>query len=107
MASVTCTVPSLKAVARQLPPVPTANRVESFGMTIERNLGEQPLAGLMAELDLTAHALVKASPEQITHKMISRAVRGRRLTANTKGKVLRAFNAASGRSDTESDLFNY
>ena len=76
-------------------------------MTIERNLGEQPLAGLMADLNPSAHALVEASSEQITHKMVSRAVKGRRLTPNTKGKVLRAFNAASGRDDTVNDLFNY
>lgn len=76
-------------------------------MTIERNLGEQPLAALMLQLNLSAHALVEASTEQITHKMVSRAIKGRRLTANSKAKVVRAFNAAAGENRSASELFNY
>jgi len=76
-------------------------------MNTERNLGTQPIAGLLAELQLTPHALVAASPEQITHKMISRAVKGRRLTQNTKDKIVRAFNAASGKQLSAAELFDY
>jgi hypothetical protein len=74
---------------------------------LERNLGEQPIAALLASLHLKAHDLVNASTEPLTHKMVSRACKGRRLTPNTQGKVLRALNCATGRSFALSDLFNY
>ncbi|NCC51148.1 MAG: hypothetical protein EOM20_08030 [Spartobacteria bacterium] len=74
----------------------------------ERNLGEQPLAGIMSEHGLKPHDLVAASQEHITHKMVSRAVKGRWLTPNTKGKILRALNNAVGQGTfTLPDLFNY
>jgi len=73
----------------------------------ERDLGEQPLARLMAELGLKPHDLVAASSEQITHKMVSRGCKGRRLTRNVQGKLLRALNAASGKSFVMADLFAY
>ena len=47
---------------------------------IERNLGPQPISGLLAELNLKPHDLVAASTQQLTHKMVSRACKGRRLT---------------------------
>lgn len=72
-----------------------------------RDLGEQPLGRLMAERGLRPADLVSASTEQLTHKMVARAVRGRRLTANTMGKVLRAWNLAADRGDVESVLFDY
>ena len=74
---------------------------------MERNLGEQPLAALMLEHKLSPKDLVDASPDQMTHKMISRGTKGRRLTPNTMGKVLRALNAASKSSYALADLFNY
>ncbi len=73
----------------------------------ERDLGNQPLAVLMNELSLSPHDLVAASTEQLTHKMVSRAMKGRRLTSNTKGIVQRALNQATGRSFRREDLFNY
>lgn len=76
-------------------------------MEMERNLGTQPIAAILEELQLTPHALVEASTEQLTHKMVSRAVKGRRLTTNTKGKVIRALEAATGRKFPASELFNY
>ena len=76
-------------------------------MEMERNLGTQPIAAVLEELQLNPHALVEASTEQLTHKMVSRAVKGRRLTANTKGKVIRALEAATGRTFAASELFNY
>ena len=74
---------------------------------IERDLGEQPIARLMREHNLKAHDLVAASTEQITHKMVARAGKGRRLTPNTQGKVLRALNQATGKNYSLGDLFNY
>lgn len=73
----------------------------------ERNLGVQPIRQVLEELGLKAHDLVAASTEQLTHKMVSRAVKGRRLTKNTRGKVMRALNAAAGRSFDEEQLFSY
>ena len=74
---------------------------------IERDLGEQPLARLLAERGLKSHDLVAASTEQITHKMVARACKGRRLTPNVQGKILRALNAATRLQFSAADLFNY
>lgn len=74
---------------------------------IERNLGEQPIARLLEEHGLKAHDLVAASTEQITHKMVARACKGRQLTLNTQSKVLRALNCATGKNFSPGDLFNY
>ena len=76
-------------------------------MDIERNLGEQPIAKLMRELELSSALLVRASSQQLNHKMVSRATKGRRLTANVMNKVREAINAASGRQFAMTDLFNY
>lgn len=73
----------------------------------ERNLGEQPIAGVMQSIDLKPHDIVSASAVQMTHKMVARAMKGRRLTPNVKCKVRDALNAAGGTSYTLSDLFNY
>lgn len=73
----------------------------------ERDLGEQPLARLIEELGLKPHDLVAASTEQITHKMVSRGSKGRRLTRNVQGKLLRALNKASGKTFVLADLFAY
>jgi len=74
---------------------------------IERNLGKQPLAEIMARHGLAARDLVTASTEQITHKMVSRAVKGRRLTPNVQAKIVRALNAAGGRRYSREDVFTY
>ena len=74
---------------------------------IERNLGEQPIANIMTELGLKSKDLVSASTEHITHKMVARACKGRRLTPNVQSKIRNAINAASGRSFSIGDLFNY
>lgn len=76
-------------------------------MDIERNLGEQPLVELMTRHELKSNHLVEASMDQLTHKMVVRAAKGRRLTANTMGKVQRALNRASGENYLLKDLFNY
>ncbi|MBL7157769.1 MAG: hypothetical protein ISS92_06410 [Candidatus Omnitrophica bacterium] len=74
---------------------------------IERNLGEQPIAKIMAEHGVKPHDVVAASIEQLTHKMVARAVRGRRLTPNAQSKVLSALNKATGKNYSLGDLFNY
>jgi len=73
----------------------------------DRELGEQPLARLLTEHPLKPHDLVAASSEQLTHKMVSKACKGRRLTPNVQGKILRAFNRATDQALTLRDLFNY
>jgi hypothetical protein len=74
---------------------------------IERNMGPQPVVEIMAAYNLKPHDLVAASTEQITHKMISRACKGRRLTPNTQSKILTALNAAMNSQYTLADLFTY
>jgi hypothetical protein len=76
--------------------------------TNDKNFGPQPIAELMAKHNLKTHDLVAALPaQQLTHKMVSRACKGRKLTMNTKLKVLNAFNLAAKQSYKLSDLFNY
>lgn len=72
-----------------------------------RDLGQQPLARLMSERGLKPADLVAASTEQITHKMVTRAMKGRRLTPNTMGKVQRAWNSAAKSDLGQGDLFDY
>ena len=74
---------------------------------IPRNLGEQPIVAIMAANDLKTHDLVAASTEQITHKMVSRACKGRRLTPNVQSKILNALNNAAKQQYSLADLFNY
>ncbi len=74
---------------------------------VVRNLGEQPIARLMAERGLKAQALVAASTEPITHKMVSRACKGRRLTPHVKIKVMNALNKVTGMTYGVKDLFTY
>jgi len=74
---------------------------------IERDLGEQPIIALMEKHRLTPHALVAASTEQMTHKMVSRACKGRRLSRNVQFKIVRALNAAAEQNYGLKDLFNY
>jgi hypothetical protein len=74
---------------------------------LERNLGEQPIAGILAERGLSAHDLVVASEVPMTHKMVARAVRGRRLTRNTQEIVRAALEKAAGTRFALEELFNY
>ncbi|MFA5362584.1 MAG: hypothetical protein WC335_04975 [Candidatus Omnitrophota bacterium] len=74
---------------------------------IERDLGEQPIAGIMAGLGLKANDLVSCSTEQVTFKMVARAAKGRRLTAHVQVKILNALNKSAGKNYSLKDLFNY
>ena len=73
----------------------------------ERNFGPQPIADVMVRHKLKPHDLVAASTQQLTHKMVARACKGRKLTDKSRYKVLNALNLAAKTSYTLSDLFNY
>ena len=74
---------------------------------IKRDLGEQPLAKIMSEYGFKPNDLVSISTEQITHKMVSRAVKGRRLNLKIQYRLLNALNKAAGKQYSLRDLFNY
>lgn len=74
---------------------------------IERNLGEQPIARILTELGLKHTDIVAASTEHITHKMVARACKGRRLTPNVQSKIRNALNKAADREFPMSELFTY
>ena len=76
-------------------------------MEIERNLGEQPIARIMAEAGLKAQDLVALSTEHITHKMVSRACKGRRLTTHVQVKIRNAMDRATGKEYSLKELFTY
>lgn len=77
-------------------------------MNIEnnRNLGAQPISQIMAEQGLKPSDLVVVST-QLTHKMVSRACKGRRLTPNVQSKVRAALNESTGKNYSMDELFNY
>jgi hypothetical protein len=74
---------------------------------LERDMGEQPIARLLVSLGLSAHHLVAASSEQLTHKMVRRACKGRRLTPRVQLKILNALNTRMAASYGIADLFDY
>ncbi|MDP3921170.1 MAG: hypothetical protein Q8R76_10255 [Candidatus Omnitrophota bacterium] len=70
--------------------------------------GVQPLDGLLAALKLKNTGLVEASSEQLTHRMVAKGRKGRRLTVNTQKKILKALNRAQAEKVfVLQDLFNY
>jgi hypothetical protein len=81
---------------------------------IERNMGVQPLDGIMIEHELGNHALVAASTEPMTHKAVQRARKGRRLTKHMKQRIADALNLLMKQKGVEierpwvvKDLFTY
>ena len=74
---------------------------------IERNLGEQPIARIMTDNALNAHDLVDVSTQHLTHKMVARACKGRRLTPNVKSKIRDALNKCADKTYSMAELFNY
>ena len=74
---------------------------------LARDHGPQPLAALMEKHGLKPTDLVGASTEQLTHKMVARACKGRRLTPHVQRRVLAALNAKTGESYALGDLFSY
>lgn len=59
-----------------------------------RNHGLQPMDGLMTRWGLTSHQLVEISVEQLNHKQVQRARKGRQLTLHLMQKVARTLNEA-------------
>ncbi|MFD2257465.1 hypothetical protein ACFSSA_12345 [Luteolibacter algae] len=57
-----------------------------------REHGTQPFDALMENWGLTNHELVETSTEQLNHKQVQKARKGRQLTLATMQKVCRAFN---------------
>ena len=80
---------------------------QNMQIEIERDYGVQPIAQILEDEGFTAKDLVKSSKVLITHKMVSRACKGRRLSSNVRVKVLQALEAASGKSYKLGELFNY
>ncbi len=74
---------------------------------IKRDFGEQPIAGIISEKNLRPCDIVNASTEQITYKMIARAVKGRRLSPKVRNKILRAINSLTENQYSSKDIFNY
>ena len=81
---------------------------------IERNMGVQPLDGIMTEQALGNHDLVAASREPMTHKAVQRARKGRRLTKHMQQRMADALNALMKSRGQEierpwvvKDLFTY
>ena len=73
----------------------------------EYNLGVQPISELLVRYELSHHDLVAVSTEQITHKMVSHACKGRKLSRRVQLKIRNAFNAATEQSYKLCDLFTY
>ena len=74
----------------------------------DRDFGLQPIDALMTQLNVTNAALVHASTEQVSFKMVQKARRGRRLSVKVQMKVLRALQTVvPARKFALGELFNY
>ena len=72
------------------------------------DFGMQPLDALMTKHGFSNHALVAASTEQLSHKVVQKARKGKRLTPKAKAKILEALhNALPEKKFAHRDLFNY
>lgn len=72
------------------------------------DLGIQPLDALMVKHGLSNHGLVAASADQLSHKVVQKARKGRRLTSRAKTKILNALHHALPELKfAHRDLFNY
>jgi len=57
-----------------------------------RDHGPQPLDGLMVRWNIGNHDLVEVSPEQLNHKQVQKARKGRQLTLHMMQKLMRTLN---------------
>ena len=70
--------------------------------------GIQPLDGVLTRLGLKNADLVHVSTEQLTHKMVAKGRKGRRISMKIKMKIVKALNLASPEEKfTPKALFNY
>ena len=67
----------------------------------QRDLGVQPLDTLLDEIGLNNHELVALSTDQLTHKQVQKARKGRRITVNIQRKILTALNVFHSRKKPE------
>lgn len=74
---------------------------------IDKNLGEQPISKIMIASGLKPYDLVAHSNEQLTHKMVTRAMKGRWLTQHVQSKVRNALNNVAEKDYSLKDLFTY
>ena len=59
---------------------------------LTRDHGPQPLDGLLVRWSITNHELVEVSAEQLNHKQVQKARKGRQLTLHLMQKLMRALN---------------
>ncbi|MDA3924720.1 MAG: hypothetical protein PF904_08490 [Kiritimatiellae bacterium] len=74
---------------------------------LERNLGVQQLVAVMEKHNLKPHDLLEASRVPMTHKLVNRGCKGRRLTSRSKKVVLEALQIATDHTYKMTDIFNY
>ena len=71
--------------------------------------GVQPLDAVMEEMKLSNHDLVEGSKQQLTHKSVAKARKGRQLTKRGQRKIIDAMNEIRGGREPYQlvDLFTY
>ncbi len=75
---------------------------------MKEGLGIQPLDGIMARLGISNSDLVSISTEQLSHKVVQKGRKGRRLTPNIQHKILNALRALKPEDNYAiKDIFNY
>ena len=75
-----CSKPIKECVCREIRRNVLPETSGKVRIRIERDFGEQPIAKIMVEYGLKPNDLVRNSTGQISHKMVARAAKGRRLT---------------------------
>lgn len=84
--------------------------VERVYINIMTNIkyGFQPLDAIMTHFSISNSDIVRASTEQLTHKMVQKGRKGCRLNPHIKQKIANALNAAQKEQVfTIRELFNY
>lgn len=74
----------------------------------EMEKGVQPLDQILTRLNLKNSDLVENSTKQLSHKVVAKGRKGRRLTLKAQSKILKALNTVQTTEKFSlSDLFNY
>ena len=74
------------------PTMSDENADESKENGNERNMGVQPMDGLMTQHEMNNHELLAGSPDPMTHKAVQRARKGRRLTRHMLRRMVEAID---------------
>ena len=78
------------------------------GKADNMQFGIQPLDAILTRLGLANNDLVRVSTQQLSHKVVQKGRKGRRLTLNARSKILEALNTASPKEKFfPKDLFTY